>query len=368
MMSATITSDLPQINKFESILSCPICLDLYYRPISLPCGHTLCKICLCKATKLKSCCPVCRQFLPYSSGVSFIAENVVINNILTECFADYPEYCGKKSIEYAELADPVSRRVWSGPLFAIPVFIVPKQSTTLYLFERRYLELYDIAMQGDRMFCIHMNGQIGEYGMIVEILSSTRHQSGSITCNCKGVVRCKFTEHAVILNQGFGHHRPLFKVFGEIIEDGDNETTETELTYETRGTIASLRSLIRNLEPYLSVAQRESLEYMYGDANAALSGRWQDLSYWMLSAFRLNDDLKRELLLAETAVQRIERIYRFCLDIGALPEPGDSTAATIIANALFAVGREKSHLATTWKVFLGCVIVVGVLVGYLVQY
>ncbi len=42
-------------------LSCPICLNVYFKPVSLPCGHTLCQECLERALDLSSlACPICR--------------------------------------------------------------------------------------------------------------------------------------------------------------------------------------------------------------------------------------------------------------------------------------------------------------------
>ncbi|KAL5486529.1 hypothetical protein EMCRGX_G019022 [Ephydatia muelleri] len=52
--------------KFKSLLTCPICYEIYKEPRSLPCLHTYCAKCLEEFfTKAKSLtCPECRMELP----------------------------------------------------------------------------------------------------------------------------------------------------------------------------------------------------------------------------------------------------------------------------------------------------------------
>jgi Lon protease-like protein len=360
--------DNMELSECLAILSCPICLEIYYKPISLSCGHTICKQCLLRSTQLKLLCPVCRRVL--SDNVSITAENIVINQLLCELYPDYGSYCAAKFSELAEtVAASPHNILWSGPLFAIPLLMVPNQVTTLYLFEHRYLHMFDIAVQGDNKFCIHPSGALGELGMLVEIIFSTRHQSGSITCSVKCLSRCKFVENAVCYRDVPLLRQPLYKIVSKLMEDRDAQLLETELTAELRSILSSLRNLIRRLEPALSTAQRESLRFMYGDSNAALSSTWVQLSFWMTASFRLDEDLKRRLVHMDIAAARVRAIYEFCLQAEILPEPDHYTpsALTHRANSLFAVGREKSHLETTWKIFLVCVAVVAILVAYLVR-
>ncbi|XP_028854925.1 zinc-binding protein A33 [Denticeps clupeoides] len=57
----------------EHELTCPICLGLFSEPVTLPCGHTYCKVCLEKTVmSLKfnndqHCCPECRGEFPVSA-------------------------------------------------------------------------------------------------------------------------------------------------------------------------------------------------------------------------------------------------------------------------------------------------------------
>jgi len=67
-------------------LRCPICLDLYQKPLFLPCGHTYCKGCIQqvvdkgdKETKKKQrfVCPTCRNIIKYGAeGIEALPKNI----------------------------------------------------------------------------------------------------------------------------------------------------------------------------------------------------------------------------------------------------------------------------------------------------
>ena len=41
---------------------CPICLEIFLEPVTLPCAHTFCKPCFLETVdKANLCCPLCRK-------------------------------------------------------------------------------------------------------------------------------------------------------------------------------------------------------------------------------------------------------------------------------------------------------------------
>ncbi|GMI67091.1 hypothetical protein HRI_000378400 [Hibiscus trionum] len=68
------------VDKLREELSCAICLDICFEPITTPCGHSFCKKCLRSAAdKCGNRCPKCRQ--PISNGISCSVNTVLWNTI-----------------------------------------------------------------------------------------------------------------------------------------------------------------------------------------------------------------------------------------------------------------------------------------------
>ena len=44
-----------------SDLECSVCLGLLCEPITTPCGHTMCRLCLARALRRQATCPTCRS-------------------------------------------------------------------------------------------------------------------------------------------------------------------------------------------------------------------------------------------------------------------------------------------------------------------
>jgi len=66
--------------------SCPVCTELLYKPVTTPCGHTFCKLCLDMSFSYKRCCPMCRE--PFQFGASQVKSNVLLVSILEQNFAE----------------------------------------------------------------------------------------------------------------------------------------------------------------------------------------------------------------------------------------------------------------------------------------
>ena len=66
--------------KREAALICHVCTELLCAPISLPCGHTFCKVCLDKWLPTNRTCPTCRAAVP--------AVALAVNRALAEIIRD----------------------------------------------------------------------------------------------------------------------------------------------------------------------------------------------------------------------------------------------------------------------------------------
>jgi len=66
--------------------SCPVCTELLYKPVTTPCGHTFCKLCLDMSFSYKRCCPMCRE--PFKFSASQVKSNVLLASIIEQNFQE----------------------------------------------------------------------------------------------------------------------------------------------------------------------------------------------------------------------------------------------------------------------------------------
>ncbi|KAH9785262.1 E3 ubiquitin-protein ligase BAH1 [Citrus sinensis] len=80
---------------FDSIrldieLTCPVCLETVFDPVSLTCGHILCKMCACSAASVsivdglkladpREKCPLCRQAGVYQGAIHLTELNILLS-------------------------------------------------------------------------------------------------------------------------------------------------------------------------------------------------------------------------------------------------------------------------------------------------
>ncbi|OII74871.1 RING finger domain-containing protein [Cryptosporidium ubiquitum] len=66
-------------NKILSEFTCPVCLDYYILPVTIPCGHTFCRYCITHNRLLGKNCPVCRQLIGYNFRINMAIHNVIVS-------------------------------------------------------------------------------------------------------------------------------------------------------------------------------------------------------------------------------------------------------------------------------------------------
>ncbi|KAJ7625186.1 PUA-like domain-containing protein [Mycena rosella] len=119
----------PAHSHLLSELSCEICFMLLYNPVTTPCQHTFCAICLHRSLDHSNLCPLCRTTLP---GFSFFEDHPPNQTLQTLLLAAFPD----KYTERAETIDTRDGRL-DTPIF-VCMLIFPGHPTALHFFEPRY--------------------------------------------------------------------------------------------------------------------------------------------------------------------------------------------------------------------------------------
>ena len=153
---------------------CSVCLAPYIDPIGLACGHTFCRCCLVKSTRLSPdgrSCPLCRSNIDIRSlndHPAAEAHVLAVRQLLGD--EVYEERLAQRALELAELNKLADLH--------LPIFYMFPGSrvggrVALHLFEPRYKILIRRAWEGNRLFVYcPCHPQRGAPGVIVRIDSA----------------------------------------------------------------------------------------------------------------------------------------------------------------------------------------------------
>ncbi|XP_059080248.1 LON peptidase N-terminal domain and RING finger protein 3-like isoform X2 [Tigriopus californicus] len=165
-----IAEEAVDVNDYE----CSLCFRLLYEPVTTPCGHTFCRMCLDRSLDHNSCCPMCKgnldQYLAErrESLDEFVDES--IRRLLPE---EHKEREILHDKEMEELAG-----AGNGTQQEVPVFVCtmtfPSIPCPLHVFEPRYRLMIRRCMEtGTREFgmCCRIDDTepFAQYGTLLEI-------------------------------------------------------------------------------------------------------------------------------------------------------------------------------------------------------
>jgi len=154
-------------------------------PVSISCGHTLCRDCLRKALKFKKECPICRVPCLLSPHER-LPVNVILQTIIEK---KYPQRFLKKKFEIKEedeKSNLENKSIKEMPVMFLEYFVMPETEGHLNFFERRYLQMVTACLRGDRRFILMVN-RVLMRGFVVEIKEATPTPQGSIHARVRGI-------------------------------------------------------------------------------------------------------------------------------------------------------------------------------------
>jgi hypothetical protein len=68
-------------SELSAELSCGICWNIMWQPVTTPCGHTFCKECLYQTLQRKRECTICRAEI-FKSSIANLPVNVVLTSLI----------------------------------------------------------------------------------------------------------------------------------------------------------------------------------------------------------------------------------------------------------------------------------------------
>ncbi|XP_054708324.1 LON peptidase N-terminal domain and RING finger protein 3-like [Uloborus diversus] len=182
--------DTSSIDKQD--FECPLCIRIFWEPVTTPCGHTFCRVCLNRSLDHQVYCPMCKTSL---SG--FLAQRVLSTSETIELAIKTllpNEYFERRTIYEEEMKELLN--AGKDPEHEIPLFICtiayPTVPCPLHVYEPRYRLMIRQCMEsGSRQFgmCAYIDDNIAEYGTLLEIRHIEYFPDGRSVVNAVGSKR-----------------------------------------------------------------------------------------------------------------------------------------------------------------------------------
>ncbi|MGH0116621.1 UNVERIFIED_CONTAM: hypothetical protein FKN15_012216 [Acipenser sinensis] len=169
-----------------SDFECPLCIRLFFQPVTTPCGHTFCKNCLERSLDHNLRCPLCKQNLHQFLKNRKYNRTFLLEEIMSKLFPIQLEE--RKQVHDSEMAE-LSNLTKDIPIF-VCTMAYPGVPCPLHVFELRYRLMMRRCMEtGTKKFgmCTYEHGKgFADYGCMLEILGLDVLPDGRSYVDCIG--------------------------------------------------------------------------------------------------------------------------------------------------------------------------------------
>jgi len=293
-----------------SDFECPLCMRLLWQPITTPCGHTFCRVCLDRTLDHNSVCPMCKS--PEVKKVYLIERREFVPNEFIESSmrrllpAEYQERKILQQVEISEFGGGMENAN------IIPIFVctvsLPGIPCPLHVFEPRYRLMVRRAMEsGTREFgmsCKIDENPFAEYGTMLEIRDVQYFADGRSVIDTVGGRR--------------------FKVLSRDTKDGYDTATVEFFQDEcpSENEVEELKKLhdqvFRTAGKWfneMSESMKSGILNHYGSLPDAETDYWKlpngpAWGWWILTILPLDSQLQIQVLSLTSLKRRLEIILR----------------------------------------------------------
>ncbi|KAL6104865.1 rnf168 [Pungitius sinensis] len=86
---------------------CPVCLEIFLEPVTLPCTHTFCKVCFLESVdKAALCCPLCRRRISTWARLNSRKNSLVDQTLWEQIQTCFPLQCQRRLTGQEEEEEP----------------------------------------------------------------------------------------------------------------------------------------------------------------------------------------------------------------------------------------------------------------------
>ncbi|KAM7389486.1 hypothetical protein PAMP_023462 [Pampus punctatissimus] len=166
-----------------SDFECPLCIRLFYEPVTTPCGHSFCKNCIERSLDHNLRCPLCKQPLQEYFKSRKYNPTVLLQDIMNQLFPS--QLAERKQVHEAEMVE-LSNLTKDIPIFVCTV-AYPGVPCPLHIFEPRYRLMMRRCMEtGTKKFgmCSYEHGKgCTKHRLFIILILSTYFKMCVWVCN-----------------------------------------------------------------------------------------------------------------------------------------------------------------------------------------
>lgn len=311
------TATTPAFEKeLLSELTCEICFMLLHQPITTPCQHTFCSVCLERSLDHSAKCPLCRLDLPPNSYFYQHPANEVVMQIIAKAF---PQLLQER-ITVAE-NDGIDSRLDTA-IFVCQLSY-PGMPTLLHFFEPRYrLMLRRCLASPTPRFGMVMprqtagNNEGNDYGTMLEIKSVQMLSDGRSMVETFGTFRFRVLERGTLDGYLVGRIERIDdyppEVEAEIERNAMMNPAEADLPL--RGLERSNQELMDVCRHFLDQLRNGTAPWVVQRLNNTYGPMPTDISnfsFWIALVLPIDEQEKAKLLPIRSARMRLRLVVHW---------------------------------------------------------
>uniref|UniRef100_A0AAX7SP24 LON peptidase N-terminal domain and ring finger 3 n=1 Tax=Astatotilapia calliptera TaxID=8154 RepID=A0AAX7SP24_ASTCA len=177
-------------------LECPLCMRLFYEPVTTPCGHTFCLQCLERCLDHNPKCPLCKEDMSEYLVQRKYCKTVITENLISKYLPS--ELMERQKIHLEEMAE-LSNLNKNVPIF-VCTMAFPTVPCPLHIFEPCYRLMIRRCMEtGTNCFGMCLGDDLkgfADYGCLLEIRDVKFFSDGRSVVDTIGKRRFKVIQHS----------------------------------------------------------------------------------------------------------------------------------------------------------------------------